>query len=209
MEGVEGAIAKLRASAIAYARFFEIDPQYLEVFIQERAEFRGVGPQSHRDHHEKMIAKIGDVLAQGIASGELRPVDTRQTTIAMGCLLYGTTVLGSHLQSGNVVQLAGDAIDIFFGGPAGRGPLSRWERSQMSATLTDEPVASPSLPSAPRVPKTTLSLEPAVTTASGPGLSRWLWIVAIVAAVGIGAWWIPALLGTRTTGGDGGRNDSQ
>ena len=124
MEGVEGACAKLRAAAIAYAQFFEASPQYLEVFVQERAEFRGVGPESHREHHEKMIEKIGIILAQGIAAGELRPVDTRQTTIAMGCLLYGTTVLGSHLQSVAVTQLADYAIDIFLGGLRAEAPCS-------------------------------------------------------------------------------------
>jgi len=113
MEGVDGACAKLRTAAIAYAGFFEATPEYLEVFIQERAEFRGVGPQSHRDHHDSMIEKMGRILQHGIETGELRPVDTRQTTIAMGCLLYGTTVLGSHIQLGAVPQLAEYAIDLF------------------------------------------------------------------------------------------------
>ncbi len=124
MEGVDGACNQLRAAAIAYARFFETNPQYLEVFIQERAEFRGVGPQSHRDHHDIMIAKTGAIIERGIKTGELRPVDARQTTIAMGCLLYGTTVLGSHLQSGAVTQLAEYAIDIFLGGLQTEAPCS-------------------------------------------------------------------------------------
>lgn len=116
MVGVDGACARLRAAAVAHAGFFDANPQYLEMFVQERAEFRGVGPESHRDYYEKMIERMGGIFQQGIESGELRPVDTRQATIAMGCLLYGATVLGSHLQSVPVPQLSEFAVDIFLAG---------------------------------------------------------------------------------------------
>ena len=73
MEGVEGACAKLRAAAAAYAEFFEANPQYLELFVQDRAEFRGSGPESHREHHEKMIGRMGEILQQGIEAGRAAP----------------------------------------------------------------------------------------------------------------------------------------
>lgn len=116
MEGADGACAKLRAAAIAHARFFDDNPQYLEIFIQERAEFRGTGPESHRHHRDTMIEGFGRILQQGIDSGELRPIDTRQVTVAIGCLLYGATVLGSHLQAAPVRQLSEFAVDIFLAG---------------------------------------------------------------------------------------------
>ncbi len=111
--GVEGAMAKIRAAAIAYATFFETNPQYLEIFVQDRAEFRGTGPESHREHHQKMIERFGDILQQGIEAGELWPVDTRQTTLAIGSLLYGIVVLGTHLTSVSSAQMAEYSIDIF------------------------------------------------------------------------------------------------
>jgi AcrR family transcriptional regulator len=120
--GVEGTSAQLRAAAVAHADFFGSNPQYLEMFVQERAEFRGAGPQSHRDHHEMMIERFGRILQQGIESGELRPVDARQTTLALGCLLYGATVLGSHLQSVPVPQLSEFAVDIFLAGLRAENP---------------------------------------------------------------------------------------
>jgi len=116
MEGIEGACAKLRAAALAYAEFFETNPQYLEVFIQDRAEFRGTGPESHREHYEKMVRNMGEILQQGIDAGELRPMDTRTTTIALGSLLYGTVVLGCHLASVGVLEMAERGVDIFLQG---------------------------------------------------------------------------------------------
>jgi AcrR family transcriptional regulator len=116
MIGVEGAAPKVRASAVAYADFFETNPPYLEMFVQERAEFRGCGPESHLEFHEQMMRKFGTILQQGIENGELRPVDPRTTVLALGCLLHGTVVLGSHLRPANVMQITEQAVDIFLRG---------------------------------------------------------------------------------------------
>lgn len=84
--------------------------------MQERAEFCGSIPESHRAHHEKMLQRMGAVLGQGIESGELRPLDTRQTTLAIGCLLFGTALLSGHVESVNLMKMTGYAIDMFLRG---------------------------------------------------------------------------------------------
>lgn len=116
VDGVEGACAKLRALAVAYSHFFVDDPQYHALFLQDIAEFRGSGPESHREHREKMIHRMGELLQQGIEAGELRPVDTRQTTLALGSLLFGATALGSHLKLMPVARMTEYAVDIFLQG---------------------------------------------------------------------------------------------
>jgi AcrR family transcriptional regulator len=116
MEGIDGACDKLRAAAVAYSRFFVDNPQYLELTIQDRAEFRGSGPESHREHHEKMIETMGHIVQDGIDRGELRAVDTRLTTIALGSLLYGAAMLGCHLKSVDVRQMTEYAVDVFLQG---------------------------------------------------------------------------------------------
>jgi AcrR family transcriptional regulator len=123
MEGVEGACPKIRASVMAYAKFFQANPQYLEVFVQDRAEFRGTGPESHREHQQQMVRRFEVVLKQGIASGELRPVDTEKTTHVLGSLIYGIVVLGCHLTSQPAVELAEHAVDIFLEGIRRRASL--------------------------------------------------------------------------------------
>ncbi len=113
---VEGAYAKLRAAALAHARFFEDHPDYLELTLQERAEFRGLGPQSHRQYHEKLIARMAEILQHGIDSGELRPVDPRQTTLAVGCLVFGAAFLTGFLPSMGIGPMSEYAVDIFLRG---------------------------------------------------------------------------------------------
>ena len=116
MKGGEDACGKLRAAAIAHAAFFEANPQYLNLNLQERAEFCGSVPESHRLHREKMLDRVGAILGHGIDSGELRPLDTRQTTLAIGCLLFGTALLSGHVESVNLMKMTEYAIDIFLRG---------------------------------------------------------------------------------------------
>lgn len=116
IEGMEGACAKLRAAAIAHASFFEVNPHYHQLCIQERAEFQGSGPQSHHEQHEKMLQRMSVILGEGIESGELRPIDTRQTTLAIGCLLFGTVMLAGHVGSMDLMKMTEYAIDIFIRG---------------------------------------------------------------------------------------------
>jgi AcrR family transcriptional regulator len=116
MQAVEGGLAKLRALANAHSEFFQANPHCLEVFVQERAEFRGPAPESHRQHHETMIEKIGEIIQQGIDAGELRPVNTRQTTLTMACLLYGTAVLGCRLEPMALPRMADYAVEILLNG---------------------------------------------------------------------------------------------
>ena len=118
IERVEDAREKLRAAAVAYSQFFLANPEYLQLFLQDLAEFRGSGPESHREHHEKLIGRMGEILQQGIDAGRLRPVDLRQTTIGLGSLLFGATILGSHLNSVPVAEMTEYAVDIFLRGIA-------------------------------------------------------------------------------------------
>lgn len=116
VEKVEGALNKLRAAATAYIQFFEDNPNYLELTVQDRAEFHGCGPQSHVEHHKAMINRMGDILQQGIDAGLLRPVNPQLTTLALGCLLYGAALLGCHLRTVDVKQMTQLAIEIFLRG---------------------------------------------------------------------------------------------
>jgi AcrR family transcriptional regulator len=132
MEGVEDARAKLRAAAVGYSQFFLANPEYLQLFLQDLAEFRGSGPESHREHHEKLIGRMDEILQQGIDAGRLRPVDLRLTTIGLGSLLFGATILGSHLNAVPVAEMTEYAVDIFLRGIAADDASGRTGTSEPS-----------------------------------------------------------------------------
>jgi AcrR family transcriptional regulator len=116
IHGIEGACNKIRAAALAYADFFQSNPNYLELFVQDRAEFLGTGPESHREHQQKMVEHFEHIIQQGIDADELRPLDTFRTTHTLGFLLYGIVVLSCHLTTQSAVQFVEHGIDIFLRG---------------------------------------------------------------------------------------------
>lgn len=134
-----GACAKLRAAAVAHAAFFETNPQYINLMVQERAEFCGSIPEEHHLRHEKMFDMVGEILEQGMKSGELLPLNPRQTTLAIGCLLFGTSMLSGHIESVNLMKMTGYAIDIFLRGIRnGKGEGRHFPASDMDTVSRDK-----------------------------------------------------------------------
>ena len=191
---------KLRAAAAAHARFFQDNPEFLELTVQDRAEFHGCGPESHREHHEQMIRKMCEILQQGIDAGEIRPVDPQQTTIALGSLLYGAAILGCHLRSVDVQAMTEHGVDIFL-----RGIGSESSRRTGFSDLLGSKIMSVVLAKRPEVdvdrdtsvnpsiaePESDAALyvEEAPAKQSRGRLVAWLLIVAVVAAAGAGGAW--------------------
>lgn len=131
IEGVGGSLERLRAAGRAYAGFFETNPQYLEVFVQDRAEFRGAAPEALVEYHKRLIRRFGDVVERGIADGELRPVHVRKTVVSLGSVLYGSVVNASYAGIDySLAELAQHAVDIFLEGIRAHSPRGEQGASQ-------------------------------------------------------------------------------
>jgi AcrR family transcriptional regulator len=117
-----GAVNKLRASCRAYAEFFVENPDYLEIFVLDRAEFRGRAPEQHRELHEQMIHEFSEIIREGMATGELRPGDPRKIVWTLGSSLYGCVVFAAFSkEEPSIIELADHATEIFLRGIAGGG----------------------------------------------------------------------------------------
>jgi AcrR family transcriptional regulator len=112
-----GVLSKLGASCRAYAEFFDENPDCLEIFVLDRAEFRGRAPQRHQEFHELMISQFAEIVQEGIDSGELRPGDPREIVWALGGVLYGSVLFAAYSkQEQSIVQLAEQATEVFLRG---------------------------------------------------------------------------------------------
>ena len=112
-----GTVAKLRAAAITYGRFFDEHPDYLELFIQDRAEFRGTGPETYKQEHEALLRYFHAIVERGIVAGEIRPVDPYKCTIALSGLLDGVTMQACYLLRGQAMQqIVEYGVDVFLAG---------------------------------------------------------------------------------------------
>ena len=117
IRGCRGAVKALRAAGLAYAGFFEANPECLGVFVESRAEFHGCIPESHREFHRETVQLFVEVFERGIADGEIRPLDARSAVLSLGCVLYGAVMFGCYVEGQyRLPELAERALDLFLDG---------------------------------------------------------------------------------------------
>ncbi len=111
------AIETLRKAGMAYAEFFETNPHYLDIFVQDRAEFRGDAPDLHRQFRERILHVFVEIVEQGIADGEIRPLDAHKTITAMASMFYGTVNFACYVKDRyRLTELAEHTLDLFLDG---------------------------------------------------------------------------------------------
>ena len=100
-----------------YAAHFQAHPEYVQIMIQERAEFRSSTPDTHQLYRGRNQDRLDALLQTAVDDGTIRPVDVRRTVNAIGDALYGTVVRG--VIEGRGAQLTSDAeymLDLFLDG---------------------------------------------------------------------------------------------
>ena len=125
-QGPDGVATMVEATR-AYLAFFESHPDLVELFVQERAEFRGKRKPIYFEHGCEDECRFRTMLEELQAAGRLRadvPVERVMTVI--GDLLYGTVITnhfaGRHKPFG---EQATDIIDVVFNGILTEGEKRR------------------------------------------------------------------------------------
>jgi AcrR family transcriptional regulator len=92
----ERPLDQLMAASVAYGEFFEENSDYLEIFVLDRAEFRGRAPERRQERHEQMIGRFTEIIERGIQLGDIREMDARMAVMLMGSALYGAVVFAAY-----------------------------------------------------------------------------------------------------------------
>jgi AcrR family transcriptional regulator len=88
-EGADDALAQIEAPVEAYLGFFAARPEFAELFIQERAEFKDRKKPTYFVHREANIGRWEQRLQALIDAGVVRDLPVQQITDVLGDLLYG------------------------------------------------------------------------------------------------------------------------
>ena len=113
----DDALEALALAIRAYLDFFENHPQYVELLIQERAQFRDRRKPTyfvHRDaHRDAWRARIADLIAEG----RVRAMPVDRVLDVVGDLLYGTMFTDYFAgRRQTVEEQYRDVVDIVFAG---------------------------------------------------------------------------------------------
>jgi AcrR family transcriptional regulator len=110
-------VDEIRAAVVAYLQFFKDNPQLVELFVQERAEFKDRRRPVYFQYKEVRRALWLQLFVDLIDEGRIRAIPSERIMDVLGDVLYGT-IITNHL-SGRQKPFeaqAKDVLDIFFNG---------------------------------------------------------------------------------------------
>jgi len=104
----------------AYLSFFHRGPEYVEIMIQERAEFRDRRRHTYFLHRDANIGPWNDLFRELISRGEIRQIPPERITDVISDVLYGaifTNAFESRRRSPD--RQADEILDVIFRGILG------------------------------------------------------------------------------------------
>ena len=124
------ALEQIALATRAYLRFFDRHPEFVEIMVQERAEFRDRKKHTYFAHRDVNIRPWKDLWRGMIARGEIRKVPIDRIIDVFSGVLYGaifTNYFESRRRSPE--RQASDILDVVFRGILGprapRDPLKK------------------------------------------------------------------------------------
>jgi AcrR family transcriptional regulator len=116
-QGMTDKIEEIRAGVIAYLRFFKKNPELVELFIQERAEFRTRHRPLYFRNRDLRRGPWREHLAGLIAEGRVRPMPVDRILDVLGDVLYGTMFTNHFAGRDKPFDAqAQDILDVVFNG---------------------------------------------------------------------------------------------
>jgi AcrR family transcriptional regulator len=115
----------------AYLAFFAEHPEFVELLIQERAQFKDRKKPTYFEHRERRIGRWREVFRRLIAARRVRPIPVERITEVFSNLVYGTMFTNYFTgPSKSYEAQTKDILDIVF-----RGILSDSERARRNSVM--------------------------------------------------------------------------
>ena len=126
--GVEDGLEQVSRAIMAFLSFFAAHPEYVELLIQERAQFKDRKRPTYFEHRDVNIVRWQKLYASLIAQGRVRDMPVERITNVVGNLIYGTMFTNYFIgQAKPVEEQAQEILDIVFRGILTESELARLE----------------------------------------------------------------------------------
>jgi AcrR family transcriptional regulator len=113
----EDPLERIYTAIRTFLTFFHENPEFIELLIQERAQFKDRKKPTFQEHREVNVERWRTLYRKLIADGRVRDMPVERITDVMSDLLYGTIFTNYFAgQQKPVDRQAQDIIDIVFNG---------------------------------------------------------------------------------------------
>lgn len=117
IEGIDEPLERMAAAIRAYLAFFAEHPEFVELLMQERAQFKDRSKPTYFVHREANLQRWRDLYRSLMDQGRLRTMPVERITDVLSNLVYGTMFTNYFIGSGTPPeQQARDILDIVFHG---------------------------------------------------------------------------------------------
>jgi AcrR family transcriptional regulator len=117
MVGIEDPLDQIAAAIRAYLAFFAEHPEFIELLMQERAQFKDRKKPTYFEHREANVERWRDLYRALIAEGRVRDMPVERITDVLGALLYGTIFINYFTGCRMPFEAqAQDILDVAFHG---------------------------------------------------------------------------------------------
>jgi AcrR family transcriptional regulator len=131
--GIGDCVDRLKAGVRAFLAFFAEHPEFVELLMQERANFKNRTTPTFMQHRAMNVQRWRGVYQQLMDCGRVRQMPIERITDVLGNLLYGTIFTnyfnGFNDEVKSVDVQAQDIVDVVF-----HGLLTLQETQRLSAT---------------------------------------------------------------------------
>jgi len=126
-------LEKIECAVRAYLEFFDTHWDIIEIFQQERGEFRDEFKPTYLVYRDANIGRMEVVLRDAISRGIVRPMDAAGASRLLSELLYG--IIQTHYMSKSrcLADRADEVLDLYFNGiltARGRRAMEHKQRGQ-------------------------------------------------------------------------------
>lgn len=130
IEGIDEPFERIAVAIRAYLTFFAERPEYVELLMQERAQFKDRTKPTYFEHRDVNVRPWRELYRALIAAGRIRDVPVERIMDVIGSLMYGTMFTNYFIgQRQSVEAQAQDILDIVF-----HGILTDSERRKRAGT---------------------------------------------------------------------------
>ena len=116
-ETIEDPIQRIRVGVRAYLAYFDEHPLFVELLIQERAEFKDRAKPTYFQHRDANMDRYRQYYQDLINRGLVRDMPVDRIVDVINDILYGTIFTNYHAgRQQSLERQAEDILDVFFHG---------------------------------------------------------------------------------------------
>ncbi|MBI1784879.1 efflux RND transporter periplasmic adaptor subunit [Candidatus Sumerlaeota bacterium] len=168
-------LRRVAVAVVSYLEFFSKNPEFIELIIQERAEFRDRKRPTYIVHREANIGPWKDFFRELIGEGKIRDIPVDRITDVMSAALYGSTFINYFAGGKKPARRQAEdlCLCLLAGAVISACDLNR-SPAQVSAAAAGEPTPSKDTRQADAATDSPSFPPPASVPAAGEPKGTWI-----------------------------------